>query len=150
MGYCQEERLPWHMAGNIGARLALHRQILGLSQELYGRLFGRGWKQVSAWENGHSKPRPSVISRAASQNGWPLEMFEEGGPMPYKTPTSPVEARSDIPTDVEVWEMTRQRTKTGRDVPVVELLRLVELALKARRTSVEEPPPSNGDGPGHA
>lgn len=72
----------WEVAPDIGVRLAELRQHLGLTQEAFAVLFGRGWKQVSAWENGHAAPPRSVLARAAMQHGWPVRVFAVGGPRP--------------------------------------------------------------------
>lgn len=147
--YCQEANLArWRMAEDIGNRLRIHREAMRLTQKEYGRLFGRDWKQVSAWENGHSRPRPSTVERTVSGNGWDLRMFTEGGPMPTAGPTSPAGTRTEPPppSDREVWEMMLRRTASGEPLPAWEVANLVRLALKARRTS-EGVPPANGEAP---
>jgi transcriptional regulator with XRE-family HTH domain len=73
---------PIQVAADIGKRLAELRELLGEEQRAFAARFGRDWKQVSRWERGPQRPRPSVLRLAAERNGWPLEMFEEGGPSP--------------------------------------------------------------------
>jgi transcriptional regulator with XRE-family HTH domain len=73
---------PFRVAHDIGRRLAELRELLEETQKDFAARFGRGWKQVSMWERGHQRPRPSVLSQAADRNCWPLGIFEEGGPRP--------------------------------------------------------------------
>jgi transcriptional regulator with XRE-family HTH domain len=89
---------PLRVASDVGRRLAELRELLGETQRDFAARFGRGWKQVSMWERGHQRPRPSVLVLAAQKNGWPLGIFEEGGPRPaeigVKALKSPVETRT--------------------------------------------------------
>lgn len=82
----QEANLPlsWIPAEpkDMAERLADLRRLLDEDQPTFGKRFGRGRKQVSNWENVRQLPRPAVLEQAASQNGWPIEIFAKGGPMP--------------------------------------------------------------------
>jgi hypothetical protein len=40
------------------------------------------WGQVSAWENGHARPPRGRLERLTAKFGWPLDIFQEGGPQP--------------------------------------------------------------------
>lgn len=73
------------VASDLGERIFELRQHLGLNQAEMAQLFGREWKQVSQWERGEQKPRPSTLMRAAKAQGWPVEIFQEGGPRPAQT-----------------------------------------------------------------
>lgn len=73
----------WVLANNLPARLLdLRTNVLGETQRQFGERFGRGWKSAGIWERAESRPSPSTIELAARKNGWPLEIFSEGGRMP--------------------------------------------------------------------
>lgn len=70
------------VAEDIAGRLKELRHHLGEAQRPFAARFCRGWKQVSEWERGNQRPRPSVLRQAATQHGWPVEIFAAGGPRP--------------------------------------------------------------------
>lgn len=74
--------LPAPLARDFGARVLELREVLGYTQAQLASCFGRGWKQVSAWENGRATPPGSVVVAACVRCGWPPAMFTEGGERP--------------------------------------------------------------------
>ena len=154
------------MAGDIAIRLADLRHHLGVRQPAFAKLFGRGRKQVSAWENQRQAPPPAVLEWAAEQNGWPLEMFAEGGPMPSAVLHRPLTPRthdvtgidsartsdsatasyanghSAAPTDAEVRTLVSQRLaewrRSGVAPPDWEVMTWLDLAMRARRSGPSE------------
>lgn len=83
------------VAGNIAERLENLRKCLGLKQPGFAKLFGRGRKQASAWKHKRQTPPPAVLEWAAQQNGWPLAIFAEGGPMPSEIVNRPVNGSNE-------------------------------------------------------
>jgi transcriptional regulator with XRE-family HTH domain len=83
-GYCQEAfpMADWVVASDIAARIADLRTVLGVSQTVLGKRFGKGWKQAGAWERGEQRPHKTTLQHAEDINGWPVAIFAEGGPMP--------------------------------------------------------------------
>lgn len=72
----------FEVAADIGDRMRELRSILGETQVAFGERFGRGWKQISAWERGTAQPPASVLLLAARQNEWPATIFTDAGPRP--------------------------------------------------------------------
>lgn len=143
--FVKGEFLAFRVARDIHARLAELRELLGESQEVFALRFARGWKQVSAWENQRQAPPPSVLAWAASRNGWPVEIFAKGGPMPkavINAPKRPVEPRSVretvlVPTSgrqaLEILELRmRLAVAEGRIVTREEQMEWLRLAQTAR------------------
>jgi transcriptional regulator with XRE-family HTH domain len=141
---------PFRVASDIGRRLAELRVCLDETQKDFAARFGRGWKQVSMWERGHQRPRPSVLSQAADRNCWPLGIFEEGGPRPATIGRDalkgPVETRSGDRTaprsaipgrrreDIELRSAAYRHAMGRLDV----LLRLIQAYRDAGRPASPE------------
>ena len=75
------------VASDIAERIRDLRETLGrgegpLLQEDLARRAGVRASQVSQWERGAQRPSRSRLERWAEREGWPLEMFQEGAPMP--------------------------------------------------------------------
>jgi transcriptional regulator with XRE-family HTH domain len=74
--------MAWKVARNIGKRIKDLREAMGWTQGELGDQAGVAWTQVSAWENGHARPPRGRLERLAERNGWPVEIFADGGPSP--------------------------------------------------------------------
>ena len=72
----------WTLASDIGQRL--HELCDGLEVNLtqFARRAGVRPAQVRNWLNGTQKPAKSRLEVWAQREGWPVEMFAEGGPRP--------------------------------------------------------------------
>lgn len=70
------------LASDIGHRIADLRSALGWTQRAFGKKLGRGYKQVIEWEKGRREPPRTGLEELAVAEGWPIEIFTEGGPMP--------------------------------------------------------------------
>lgn len=84
------------LARDIGGRIRELREALGETQPVFAKRFTRKLKQVSAWENGRANPSRGMLQEVASRNGWPFEMFLEGGPRPRAALSSPAAERSRV------------------------------------------------------
>lgn len=140
------------VAGDIGARLASLRAALGLTQEAFAALFGRGWKQVSAWENGRARPPKVVLERACRTHGWPCGIFTEGGPWPAVGVNRPVNAahlpeRASTKAQRQIVAEAEARLLNGnrRQLSAEEVLGWLYRMLRAGE---ELTPPAPSPGPG--
>lgn len=119
----------WERAPDIGRRIAALRQLLGETQEVFGERWAVGPDQVSEWELGKSKPPRSRVELAAKTNGWPLEVFQEGGPDPVVVMGSPLADRDAQGSTVgEGWAdyrasapLTEQGERIARAIAAIEL-----------------------------
>lgn len=94
-GICQAWGSMAKLAADFGARIKqLREEILDESQEEFAVRWGRARKQVGTWEAGGQTPHLSTVIRVARAQGWPLAIFEEGGPMPIDAVKRPVNRRS--------------------------------------------------------
>ena len=79
--------MGWQIARDFPARIKNLRLVLGggvkpCSQRVLGEIFGVNGSQVSIWERGGQKPHQKTLTRIAGEQGWPVKIFAEGGPMP--------------------------------------------------------------------
>lgn len=70
------------LASDLGDRLMELHALLGESPQAFAARFGRGRKQFYKWRKGDQLPARSAVERAAETNGWPMKIFEDGGPRP--------------------------------------------------------------------
>lgn len=70
------------LASDIARRLKALRTFKGWTQADLGNRLGRGYQQVSSWENDKTRPPAGALMRLADEEGWPREIFLEDGPMP--------------------------------------------------------------------
>ncbi len=88
--------MSWVVAADIAARIKDLRRVLSrkpnraLPQEDLGIRAGVRPSQVSQWERGVQHPSRSRLERWAEREGWPVEIFAEGGRRPSEvlTPTA--------------------------------------------------------------
>jgi hypothetical protein len=73
--------MRWVLAENIDLRIKSLAHILG-GQSVLAGLYGTTQPQVSRWIRGRAKPQKKRLEIMAKSQGWPLVIFEEGGPMP--------------------------------------------------------------------
>ena len=89
--------MAWKLASDFPDRIRNLRDALGMTQAELANLFGVSSGQVSSWERGLQKPHKKNLRRWASEHGWPLNIFAEGGPMPLDvvslTPSSTLGAK---------------------------------------------------------
>ena len=80
--------MAWTVASDIADRIKNLREFLGgdtrkaILQETLARRAGVRTSQVSQWERGAQSPSKSRLERWAEREGWPVEIFQDGGPMP--------------------------------------------------------------------
>lgn len=67
---------------DIAARVADFKRASGLTHEEIGRWAGRRVNAVSEWSLGKTKPPRSALERLAQNAQLPIQVFEDGGPMP--------------------------------------------------------------------
>jgi transcriptional regulator with XRE-family HTH domain len=109
------------VASDIGKRLAELRECLGENQRDFAARFGRGWKQVSMWERGHQKPRPSVLALALEKNRWPSGIFEEGGPRPAEIDVKALKSSPEARTGAGGDRSATRAPQPGRRREDIEL-----------------------------
>ncbi len=80
------------VASDIAGRILELRTVTGLTQDGLGELAGVNGRQVYAWEKGHAIPPRTKLERLARQQGWPVEMFVDGGPRPRTCVKGPIVA----------------------------------------------------------
>jgi len=74
--------MGWQIASDFAARIKNLREVLGLTQAALGMMLGVNGSQVSMWERGEQRPHKKSLNRWAEEQGWPVKIFAEGGPMP--------------------------------------------------------------------
>lgn len=80
--------MNWTIATDIAERIKDLRKVLQskpdkkLPQEELGMRAGVRPSQVSQWERGVQQPSRSRLERWAEREGWPVDIFAEGGPKP--------------------------------------------------------------------
>ena len=86
----QRQDMTWTVASDIAHRVKNLREFLGggsgrpVLQEDLARRVGVRTSQISQWERGAQRPSRNRLERWADREGWPIEMFQEGAPMPAK------------------------------------------------------------------
>jgi len=80
----------FRVASDIAGRMRELRTLLGVTQGEFADLFARGRKQASEWERGGQAPPATVLARTAAAQGWPLEIFTEGGRRPAALVNGPL------------------------------------------------------------
>ena len=93
-GICQAWGSMAKLAADFGARIRELRDLLEESQATFAERWGRTAKQMGVWENGKQRPHYSAVQRAAEKNGWPMAIFEKGGPMPSVALKRPANGRT--------------------------------------------------------
>lgn len=82
--------MAWIRAANIAERMSDLRDAMGWDQADVANLVDRTWQTVSDWER-RVRPTPrKVLARLAREQGWPITIFTEGGPMPASVVNSAV------------------------------------------------------------
>lgn len=74
--------LAWEVASDVAQRIRDLREAVGWTQAQLAQRVNRLVGAVSKWERGVKRPPRTVLERLAKQQGWPVEIFGEGGPMP--------------------------------------------------------------------
>lgn len=100
--------MDWIVAANIAERLQDLRIALGLRTQIeLGRRAGVGKQQVGKWLRGVQSPSRQRLDSWADREGWPIAIFEEGGPMPstivncaVNVPSGPSEGQVKAATGV--------------------------------------------------
>jgi len=82
--------MDWVLASDFAARVRELRKVLGLTQATMASLLNVNPGQVSTWERGQQQPPQKNIQRWTEDQGWPLEIFQEGGGMPLDLVNVPV------------------------------------------------------------
>lgn len=122
---------PWSIASDIGERLAELRDALGITSEELAKRAGVWPPQVSNWITKKQKPTKRRLVDWALREGWPIEMFQEGGPRPATVVTrhvsgTPGAPRTPIPRGVMQVGETRYPVAYG--APVRETIDKLDLA----------------------
>lgn len=106
--------MPWEVANAIAARLGDLRDVLETTQAALAIRAGVQSKQFSAWMTGRQRPPKTRLETWAKREGWPLEIFAEGGPMP-----------SDVIGRLDDAEMTLDPHFQGEGLPEDEVLAML-------------------------
>lgn len=151
------------VASNIAERIRDLRETLGrgdgpLLQEDLARRAGVRASQVSQWERGAQRPSRSRLERWAEREGWPVEIFEEGAPMPgeilARKRAAPASAaggdrRADgapapgAPEEIlaAFYDTLARASREGRPCPpelAVHIQAMYELAIRAADEGADE------------
>jgi len=148
----------WSVAKDIAGRIKeLRRDILGLTQPQFGDLVGVLGQQVSSWERGLATPPKSKLERLAEEQGWPLEVFAEGGPRPgtrIKGPMPPPKRRTRREgcqgVYIRAMGELSNHTKHGTDMSPERVFYWLDAMLRAssppNEGEVGEDPPLSAQG----
>jgi transcriptional regulator with XRE-family HTH domain len=130
----------WVVAADIGERIERLRRLYGETQKSFAKRLRRSWKRLSAWENGKTPPR-DVLEEACQENGWPLEIFTEGGRYPQDLitlPRMPQERRSsDVPPSGAGQSTERKAVRDLREAEAA-----IQAQLKRDYTDQGKSPPA--------
>ena len=74
--------MEWILAADVSGRLHELCDELGLNLTQFALRAGVRQQQVRNWLRGTQKPAKSRLEAWARREGWPVEMFAEGGPRP--------------------------------------------------------------------
>ena len=163
--------MTWTIASDIADRIKNLRMLLGggdgrpIFQEQLARRAGVRTSQVSQWERGSQRPSRNRLERWAEREGWPIEIFREGAPMPSEILSPPAPGGEPVlaslgvpgqaPTEpnqilARFYEVMADASRGGSPCPselAVLIQQMHRLALKAssepqdRVSSDEESPP---------
>lgn len=141
------------MATDIGDRLRDLRDAMGWTQDDLAREVGRRSNAVSEWERGARKPPKSVLTRLADDHGWPVAMFQVGGPMPHDVVNRPLTAQAvreptvpPYPVSRAEWAYLEAKREVMRYEERGELVPpRVALRLLWEVSIAEATPPAAGD-----
>lgn len=100
------------LAKDIGTRLVELRGILGWSQTELGEAVDRDRGAIGRWERGKGAPPMGVLYKLTAEYGWPMAMFEQGGPRPSAVVTPP-------------QRLEGARSPTGATIPVDHIERVL-------------------------
>lgn len=137
--------MAWTVASDIADRIRDLREFLGgntgrpVRQEELALRAGVRTAQVSQWERGAQRPSRSRLERWAEREGWPVEIFEEGAPMPTSVLPAPLVVTTPFPaqpgtdpvaTDpnqllARFYEVMAEASRQGRPCPP-ELAALIQ------------------------
>jgi transcriptional regulator with XRE-family HTH domain len=148
--------MSWPLASDIAGRIRRIREALGapgepLSQSELARRAGVRASQVSQWERGAQRPSRSRLERWADREGWPIAVFQEGGPLPSPALRDDAGAESPRPVDgatvprdldellARFYHLMADAAARGQPVPA-ELARLMDGMYRAAITSRSKVP----------
>lgn len=123
-------------ATDLGSRLQDLRRALGWTQDDLALEVGRRSNTVSDWERGVRSPSRRILANLCHKHGWPIEMFEPGGPMPKEVVNRPLTTRvRESPTAAaprrpgaalryynEVWRTLMIRVERGESISAEVML----------------------------
>lgn len=119
--------LGWVVAADIAERIEDLRVALGLTQRGLAKRAGVRAPQLSNWIRKVQRPPKSRLESWATREGWSIEIFAEGGPMPSTVVNRPLTARS---------RQKRGNGQGGRSA-YIEALELFEAELAVYRARRE-------------
>ena len=122
---CQEGDSLARLADDFADRIRELRHLLGEDRATFAERWGRTAKQLGVWEREVSRPHWSAVVRGARKNGWPEEIFVEGGKRPAEALGRPLAGRTPAEPPPE-----RGRGAGGVLAPYGGAARYYEGALK--------------------
>ena len=96
-------------------RLREMREAAGWTQKDFAVVVGRRISSVSSWERGSAATPRGVFERLCARFGWPLEMFEEGGPRPKDVIKGPIRLEHALGS-IEAPPLSPMARTDGRSV----------------------------------
>ena len=160
--------MTWTVASDIAERVKNLREFLGrgtgkpVIQEELAKRAGVRTSQISQWERGAQRPSRNRLERWAEREGWPIEMFQEGAPMPARVlspsvsvepPTSATRAGVGSPAlDPNqilgrFYEVMADASRRGRPCPAELAVLIQEMHGLALTAGVGPPPPGDEENP---
>lgn len=97
--------MTWTLAGDIANRLLDLVSVTGVKHKELAKRAGVRPQQFSNWVGGDQKPPKSRLEHWAEREGWPIDIFSEGGPLP-STVLSSLHS-SDVAKPLEKIERAR-------------------------------------------
>ena len=73
-------RDPNYVDANVGVRVRMRRQLIGMSQEKLGDLLGITFQQVQKYEKGSNRVSASRLHHMSKVLGVPIQFFFDGLP----------------------------------------------------------------------
>ena len=158
--------MTWTVASNIADRVKNLREFLGggsgrpVIQEELAKRAGVRTSQISQWERGAQRPSRSRLERWAEREGWPVEMFQEGSPMPAtvlapsvsgETPLPAGRAGAGLPTTdpnqilARFYEVMADASRLGQPCPAELAVLIQGMHGLALRADGEPPSPRSSD-----
>ncbi len=122
----------WVVASDFAGRIAdLVEALKDIEPSALAERASVGTEQVRRWLRDEVKPRQKMLERWAKREGWPVNVFAEGGPMPSTVVNSLVNERPEKVMENGITYDADAGMDPIRTVQVMLAIDLMESAAKA-------------------